>query len=136
MTIELFEILRTVKKGDYLYAVVPEHPRASSHGYVLLHRVIVENAIGRVLESFEVVHHKNHDKKDNRLENLEVMTATEHSFLHAKKGRNFVSLTCPECGCEFSRERRQTHFAKGGDRTFCSRSCSGKSSRAEQLLAA
>ena len=40
---------------------------------------------GRYLKENEVVHHINENKLDNRPENLEVMTASEHIKLHANK---------------------------------------------------
>lgn len=43
-----------------------------------LHRRIMENHLGRKLTSNEVVHHINGDKLDNRLENLVVVTRSEH----------------------------------------------------------
>lgn len=49
-----------------------------------LHRYLMEQQIGRALTRNEVVHHKNGDKQDNRIENLEVMTLAEHTRLHAK----------------------------------------------------
>lgn len=42
----------------------------------------MENHLGRLLEPDEVVHHINGDKFDNRIENLEVMTNSEHVSLH------------------------------------------------------
>jgi hypothetical protein len=40
-------------------------------GKVRLHRALMEQQLGRKLNTDEVVHHKNGDKLDNRLENLE-----------------------------------------------------------------
>lgn len=37
-----------------------------------------------------------------------------------------VDLVCPVCQKRFSREKRQTHFVKGGSHTFCSRPCVGR----------
>ena len=46
------------------------------------HRIIMENYLGRKLDRNEVVHHVNENKKDNRIENLEVMTLSNHSRKH------------------------------------------------------
>ena len=42
----------------------------------------MENHIGRKLNRNEVVHHKNGNKIDNRIENLEIMSLSEHSKIH------------------------------------------------------
>lgn len=45
------------------------------------HRVVYEAAYGPIPEG-HIVHHKNGDKLDNRLENLECMSRTEHNHEH------------------------------------------------------
>lgn len=130
----MWNIEKVVSKGDYNYAVVKEHPNATKHGYVLEHRVIMENHLGRVLNTNEVVHHVNEDKKDNRLENLQLMHVGEHESFHGYKvGRMYVELICPYCGKNFVIPENQSFLKKGAKYTCCSRHCKGKFSRNIQL---
>lgn len=46
------------------------------------HRLVAEKILGRPLTRGEHVHHMNEDPKDNRPENLAVMTASQHVRLH------------------------------------------------------
>lgn len=46
------------------------------------HVLIMERHLGRRLRKGEVVHHKNENKLDNRLENLRLMTISAHRRLH------------------------------------------------------
>lgn len=46
------------------------------------HRLVMERALGRPLRRDEPIHHKNGNREDNRLENLQLMTSPEHSKLH------------------------------------------------------
>lgn len=53
--------------------------------YKYTHRIAYENFLGRSLMRNEVIHHKNGDKTDNRLENLELLTLSQHTKIHNKR---------------------------------------------------
>lgn len=73
------------RKDGYIKVFVPDHPFATKEGFVLKHRLVVERAIGRYLREDEDVHHINHIRDDNRIENLQVMTHAEHAAMHTKE---------------------------------------------------
>ena len=51
-------------------------------GYMLIHRAMMEEKIGRKLNPNEIVHHINGNKTDNRIENLQIMSKSDHARLH------------------------------------------------------
>ncbi len=132
----MWNIRKEVSKGDYIYAVVPEHPKATKNHYVLMHRVVMENFLGRMLKDNEVVHHIDHNKKNNDISNLELMDKALHVEMHSKEqGRQMVKLICPWCKKEFIAEKRCTHLQKPSKYhcTCCCRSCRGKLYRYIQM---
>lgn len=51
----------------------------------LEHVAIMEQTIGRRIRKDEVVHHINGNRSDNRIENLQLMTRSEHCRIHTQE---------------------------------------------------
>lgn len=68
------------KLGSHGYAMI-----LTREGYELEHRLLMEQHLGRKLYEWEDVHHKDENKLNNSLDNLEVMPRGEHMSYHAKK---------------------------------------------------
>src|SRR3990167_7979491 len=77
---------RRVDKDGYVLIHAPHHPYAESDGYVREHRLVMEKHLKRFLAHQEVVHHRNGNTADNRLENLSLMSKREHDR-HSLKER-------------------------------------------------
>lgn len=54
----------------------------TSKGWEQQHRLVMESYLGVKLPSSLIVHHKNEIPSDNRVENLQVMTISEHRIIH------------------------------------------------------
>ena len=81
----------------YVLVYSPGHPHAHNN-FVLEHRLIMEKILDRTLEDFELVHHINADRTDNRPENLKLMTNSEHiSHHHKGKKVSKIDMSARRC---------------------------------------
>lgn len=104
---------RFQNKDGYVLVKAHGHPMTRSQGYILEHRLKMADHLGRILLKKEVVHHKNGIKNDNRIENLEILTAEKHTSLHCNKQIRFICLIC----------HKGFNDSKNTKRKFCSMPC-------------
>jgi hypothetical protein len=69
-------------KEGYVRVYAGLHPFAAGRLMIFEHVMLMELELNRKLLSSEVVHHINHNKSDNNLQNLQLMTRKDHCKLH------------------------------------------------------
>jgi len=114
---------RRITKFGYVQVRVPwGHPLETKTGWVYEHRLVILEA-GIEIPPGHHVHHRNHIKADNRLENLVVLDVGDHVRLH----HLIADALCPACGandwyvnptsgyrrCRECRRRTLTHGGAG-----------------------
>lgn len=76
---------RKVAKSGYVHIKVAGEWRSE-------HRVVLEKVLGRPLEPWETVHHRNGLRDDNRPANLELWVRAHGA------GQRAADVVCPHCG--------------------------------------
>ena len=98
-------------------------------------RYLMEQHLGRKLTNEEEVHHKDHNKMNDVIENLEVKNKTAHRREHNIKPT--IIEHCYICGSNIivDSRKRANHYRsknKNPDKWFCSKHCSGIFGQKEQ----
>ncbi|CAB4164212.1 HNH nuclease [uncultured Caudovirales phage] len=75
---------KIVDRDGYIQTWAPDHPWPRK-GYLREHIRVMELAMGRRILPDECVHHKNHNRQNNNLDNLELMKRGKHSSEHRKE---------------------------------------------------
>ena len=78
---------RTIDRDGYVLLWYPFHPHATKTGYVREHRLVMEEHLGRLLQPWEVVHHRNGVRANNAIENLELFASNGDHLRHELTGR-------------------------------------------------
>lgn len=73
---------KTLSTDGYWQVHVKPGTPGSNRGKMKEHRYVFQEFLCRPLLYSEIIHHKNHDKLDNRLENLELLTRKAHNKVH------------------------------------------------------
>jgi hypothetical protein len=131
------------------YPTGPDHPRwkggtITKSGYKVIqvegkreyeHRAVMQRILGRQLASYEVVHHLNGNRLDNRPTNLAILLNGMHVSNHlrrrtdlAKLGQANTIVQC-SCGCgalfiKYDNRRRPRQFLHGHNNSRESRTAS------------
>jgi len=81
----LFDTLDNIKSKTYTNK---QGYKIFKNSNIPIHRWMAEKKLGRKLRRGEVVHHKNRNKKDNRLSNLWVFSSQDdHGRAHKKDAK-------------------------------------------------
>ncbi len=116
----------STEPSGYVYFIDPSHPLATgAAGRVYYHRHLASLREGRWIDTHEHVHHKDHDPRNNALDNLLLLTSSEHSRLHALERSNVEEQKCPSCGKMF----RPPHSKEARMHFSCSKACENKRRR-------
>ena len=74
------------------------HPRSSSNNRVFEHILVMEEAIGRFLTNNGVVHHRDGNKQNNDISNLELFSRNAERM---RRHRRLSDQNCPKCGSRY-----------------------------------
>lgn len=77
---------RTIDPKGYVLIKKLDHPFCNNQGYVFEHRLVMEKKLGRYLNIWEVIHHKDKDVQNNNIDNLQLFSNnSEHISFHEKE---------------------------------------------------
>lgn len=100
---------KSVTSHGYIKVYVQDsHPYSKRYcGSILEHVLVMENYLKRAVEKNEVVHHIDTNKKNNDINNLDIMTATEHNKCHGAAANALLTQLFNEDIIEYDRQSKR-----------------------------
>ena len=84
-----------IARHNKWYKHLPKGLQGASGGWIAEHRLVMQRHLGRPLRPGENIHHKNGNRSDNRIENLELWVVTQP---HGQRSNE--KYHCPGCRCK------------------------------------
>jgi hypothetical protein len=120
------------KSGRYYIGLYPEDKKSGLKPTTRSKaRYMMSVHLGRVLEKWEQVDHKNGDHTDDRVDNFQILTVGDNNRkcrIEQDTKAIPVDLVCPICSKDFQMAARnyRFHTKRGRIRFSCSRKCGYK----------
>lgn len=113
-----------MKNGNYELIIAPEYYPGIKYRkrYAYEHVIVWWKYYGKLPEKNMIIHHKNGNYRDNKIENLELMTRSDHTKHHYKPPP-IVEIICKYCNKLFKLELRKykSRIKSGQKNFFCCR---------------
>jgi hypothetical protein len=114
-----------------MMTLIPLEPGTVKQRTFPFARYLMSVKLKRELATEEHVDHRDGDRTNDVISNLQVLTPTQNSekgvndpLRVLRRAENMYRFKCPHCGEWFEKQKSKSHLGKKGrSMTFCSRSC-------------
>jgi hypothetical protein len=104
---------KSIDKSGYILIHKPNHPKVRKNNYILEHRVIFEEYYNCCLLPWTDVHHKDGNKQNNDINNLEPIFHNKHVIIEKTKDMsNRMCLICNSSKTRIEKPTNNPHWYK------------------------
>jgi hypothetical protein len=112
----------------------PKHPRASKLGYVYRSILVYETYHHITVPLGMEIHHSDGNTLNDSIENLILLTNSQHQKEHARLDGNRIAQICEHCGLAFEITAHKLNETDCNRGRFCSQKCYHNHPRSESHL--
>lgn len=116
------------KDNRQVMVIIKDDGTKTSMSYA---RYLMQQHLGRILESWEEVDHIDNDKTNDSIENLQILSRKENILKerslpqNQRKMYSFICVNCNQPAIKYLNQVKSNH-KKGKTGPFCSRRCAGQ----------